>query len=173
MVHPANIRDRDGGILLLATLFGMYPFLKELFADDAYQGPEFHKALAKALPHLETEIVKRSDQAKGFIVLGLRGVIDHQRKRQSLLVVAGQDQPASQFATNHSESSQGLMRHRRPGPGPTADGGAHGPADGSPSAASVRIVRSDQVRPTASGRGLCPSGADDQNAAMRGQPKQK
>jgi putative transposase len=75
-VHPANIQDRDGGILLLATLFGMYPFLNKLFADAAYQGPEFHKALAKALPHLETEIVKRSDQAKGFIVLPKRWIVE-------------------------------------------------------------------------------------------------
>ena len=63
IVHPADIQDRDGGTLLLATLFGMYPFLKKLFADAAYQGPGFDKALAKVLPHLETEIVRRSDHA--------------------------------------------------------------------------------------------------------------
>jgi transposase len=45
-------------------------------AVGAYQGPEFHKALAKALPHLETEIVKRSDQAKGFIVLPKRWIVE-------------------------------------------------------------------------------------------------
>src|SRR5262249_45505288 len=33
IVHSADIQDRDGGILLLATLFGMYPFLQTLFAD--------------------------------------------------------------------------------------------------------------------------------------------
>ena len=38
IVHPADIQDRDGGILLLATLFGMYPFLKKLFADGGYRG---------------------------------------------------------------------------------------------------------------------------------------
>jgi hypothetical protein len=38
MVHPADIQDRDGGVLLLSTLFGMYPFLKKLFADAGYQG---------------------------------------------------------------------------------------------------------------------------------------
>jgi hypothetical protein len=42
IVHPADIQDRDGGILLLATLFGMYPFLQTLFADAGYQGPKFH-----------------------------------------------------------------------------------------------------------------------------------
>ena len=76
IVHPADIQDRDGGILLLATLFGMYPFLKKLFADGGYQGPEFHKALAKVLPHLETEIVKRSDQAKGFVVLPTPWIVE-------------------------------------------------------------------------------------------------
>src|SRR6202041_4087124 len=74
--HPADIQDRDGGILLLATLFGMYPFLKKLFADGGYQGPEFQKALAKILPYLETEIVKRSDHAKGFVVLPRRWVVE-------------------------------------------------------------------------------------------------
>ena len=76
IVHPADIQDRDGGILLLATLFGMYPFLKKLFADGAYQGPEFHNALAKILPCLKTEIVKRSDRAKGFEVLPRRWIVE-------------------------------------------------------------------------------------------------
>ena len=54
----------------------MYPFLKKLFADAAYQGPGFHNALAKVLPHLETEIVRRSDQAKGFVVLPKRWIVE-------------------------------------------------------------------------------------------------
>jgi hypothetical protein len=36
IVHSAGIQDRDGGILLLATLFGQFPFLETLFADSAY-----------------------------------------------------------------------------------------------------------------------------------------
>src|SRR3981189_3123533 len=31
VVHPADIQDRDGGVLVMATLFGMFPFLKTLF----------------------------------------------------------------------------------------------------------------------------------------------
>src|SRR6266566_2692751 len=76
IIHPADIQDRDGGILLLATLFGVYPFLKKLFADGGYQGPDFQKALAKILPQLETEIVKRSDRTKGFVVLPRRWVVE-------------------------------------------------------------------------------------------------
>src|SRR5207244_12652017 len=76
IIHPADIRDLDGGILLLAALFGMYPFLKKLFADGGYQGPDFQKALAKILPQLETEIVKRSNRTKGFVVLPRRWIVE-------------------------------------------------------------------------------------------------
>jgi hypothetical protein len=69
LVTAADVQDRDGGILLLSTLFGMFPFLRKLFADGAYDGPVFHTALAAILPNLETEIVKRSDRLKGFVVL--------------------------------------------------------------------------------------------------------
>lgn len=76
MVHPADIQDRAGGVLVLETLFGMFPFLKKPFADGGYQGPQFQKALAKVLPHLKTEIVKRSDTAKGFTVIPRRWVVE-------------------------------------------------------------------------------------------------
>ena len=76
VVHPADIQDRDGGILLLSTLFGMFPFLEKLFADSAYAGPVFHGALTKILPQLKTEIIKRSDRAKGFVVLPKRWIVE-------------------------------------------------------------------------------------------------
>ena len=76
LVHPADIQDRDGGVLVLKTLFGRYPFLKNLFADGGYQGPVFAKGQKKAMPGLATEIVKRSDAAKGFEVLPRRWVVE-------------------------------------------------------------------------------------------------
>lgn len=76
LVTPANVQDRDGGIALLSTLFGLFPFLEKLFADSAYQGPVFHKALASILPNLEAKIVKRSDTAKGFVTLPKRWIVE-------------------------------------------------------------------------------------------------
>ncbi len=76
IVHPANIQDRDGAILLLGTLFGKYPFLKKLFADGGYQGPIFEQAQKSVLPNLETEIVTRSDVASGFEVIARRWVVE-------------------------------------------------------------------------------------------------
>jgi transposase len=64
-----------GGVLVMSTLFGMFPFLKKLFVDSGYQGPKFAKALAKVL-HLDIEIVKRSDQVSGFVVLPIRWIVE-------------------------------------------------------------------------------------------------
>jgi len=75
-VHSADIQDRDGGILLLGTLFGLCPFLQKLFADAGYQGRQFMRALAKLLPHLKVEIVKRSDRLKSFVVLPKRWIVE-------------------------------------------------------------------------------------------------
>lgn len=76
VVHPADIQDRDGGILVLSNLLGRFPFLAKLFADGGYQGPQFRDAVKEILPRLQVEIVKRSDQAKGFQVLPRRWVVE-------------------------------------------------------------------------------------------------
>ena len=75
-MHAADIQDRDGGELVMATLFGLYPFLLRLYADGGYQGPWFRRAMAKIMAQVNVEIVKRSDHAKGFIVLPKRWVVE-------------------------------------------------------------------------------------------------
>jgi transposase len=76
LVTSAEVQDRDGGILLLSTLFGRLPFLRKLFADSAYAGPIFHNGVANVLPDLAIEIVKRRDDAKGFVVEPQRWIVE-------------------------------------------------------------------------------------------------
>ena len=76
IVHAADIQDRDGGAMLMATLFGAFPFLTRLFADGGYRGSRFQSAIARILPRVTVEIVKRSDQAKGFAVLPKRWIVE-------------------------------------------------------------------------------------------------
>lgn len=76
VVHPADIQDRDGGVLALSTMFGLYPFLAKVFADGGYQGEKFRDAMKQVLPDLSIEIVKRTDAAKGFTVLPRRWVVE-------------------------------------------------------------------------------------------------
>mgnify|MGYP001237917801 CR=1 FL=1 len=63
-------------MLLVATLFGMYPFLLKLYADAGYHGPGFQSAVRCVLARVEVEIVKRSDRAKGFLVLPKRWIVE-------------------------------------------------------------------------------------------------
>ena len=76
IVTAADIQDRDGGAWLLGTLFGLYPFLLKLYADGGYQGPEFRASVSAILSQVDVEIVKRSDRAKGFVVLPKRWVVE-------------------------------------------------------------------------------------------------
>jgi transposase len=76
IMHAADIQDRDGGTMLMATMFGLYPFLLKLYADGGYQGAGFQAAMKTIMAQVNVEIVKRSDQAKGFTVLPKRWVVE-------------------------------------------------------------------------------------------------
>lgn len=76
IVHAAAIQDRDGGVLLMSSLFGLFPFLRKLYADGGYQGPAFQKGLTRVLPQVDVEIVKRSDRAQGFEMLPKRSIVE-------------------------------------------------------------------------------------------------
>ena len=76
LVTAADVQDRDGGVLLMATMFGRFPFLQKLFGDGAYAGPIFRDGARKAIRSLLVEIVKRSDQAKGFVVEPKRWIVE-------------------------------------------------------------------------------------------------
>ena len=75
LVHPADLQDRDGGSLVLASIRRLYPWLRHIFADGGYAGDKLRGALAKA-GCWKIEIIKRSDRAKGFEVLPRRWVVE-------------------------------------------------------------------------------------------------
>jgi transposase len=75
IVHAADVQDRDGGVLLMATLFGAYPFLLKLYADSGYTGPKFRTGLARVCRQVDVEIVKRSDAGR-FVVLPKRWIVE-------------------------------------------------------------------------------------------------
>lgn len=74
VVHSAGIQDRDGAKLVLSQLVGGFPRLKRIWADGGYAGAlgDWVRALAGWV----LEIVKRSDDQKGFVVLPRRWVVE-------------------------------------------------------------------------------------------------
>jgi len=75
VVHPANLQDRDGAVLVLdERTRRRFPFLETIFADSAYGGPKLAKAMAGAAWTIE--VVKRPKDQKGFEVLPRRWVVE-------------------------------------------------------------------------------------------------
>lgn len=80
-VRSAGVRDRDGGVWATATLFGLYPFPLEPYADGGTQGPVFQVGRRRVCRRTDVEIVVRSDQAetataKGFPVPPKRWIVE-------------------------------------------------------------------------------------------------
>ena len=75
IVHPADIQDRDGAPTLLARVGSSFPWLRHIFADGGYAGDKLLDALNN-LGVWTIEIVKRSDVAKGFVLLPRRWVVE-------------------------------------------------------------------------------------------------
>ena len=75
IVHAADIQDRDGAPRLLRAMRSAFPWLRHVFADSAYAGGKLQNALAK-FGNWTIEIIKRSDVARGFIVLPRRWVVE-------------------------------------------------------------------------------------------------
>lgn len=75
MVHPADLQDRDGAPDLLASVRHAFPWLRHVFADAGYAGDKLRGALEK-LGDWTIEIIRRSDAAKGFVLLPRRWVVE-------------------------------------------------------------------------------------------------
>ena len=76
VVHAADIQDRDGAALVLdRQTRALFPFIAAIFADGGYQGPRA-AAAARRSGAWALQIVKRSDTARGFVVLPKRWIVE-------------------------------------------------------------------------------------------------
>ena len=74
-VHPADVQDRDGAVLVIEAVHQLFPWLRHLFADSDYNGPNLREALVK-FGDWTIEIVKRAAEAAGFQLLPRRWVVE-------------------------------------------------------------------------------------------------
>jgi len=74
VVHTANIQDRDGAKLVLEQVKGTFPRLQLIWADAGYSGKLID--WVKVVCGWALEIVKLSDDVKGFKVLPHRWVVE-------------------------------------------------------------------------------------------------
>jgi putative transposase len=74
VVHDANIQDRDGAKLVIARLKDRFPRLRLIWADGGYAGQLID--WVKLFGNWILQIVKRSDDIKGFVVIPHRWVVE-------------------------------------------------------------------------------------------------
>jgi putative transposase len=74
VVHPANLQDRDGAKLVLEKAQNKYSRLALIWADGGYAGQLI--TWVKEICHWVLQIVKRTDDMHGFVVLPRRWVVE-------------------------------------------------------------------------------------------------
>lgn len=75
LVHTADIQDRDGAPGVIADLLESFPTIACLFADGGYAGDKLELAMLKT-DSPKIEVVRRPDDAKGFVVVARRWVVE-------------------------------------------------------------------------------------------------
>ena len=74
VVHAANIQDRDGAKLAFEKLHGHFHRLRVIWADGGYAGKLVD--WVQGIFRWTLEIVKRSDDLSGFVVLPKRWIVE-------------------------------------------------------------------------------------------------
>jgi transposase len=76
VVHAADVQDRDGAALVLdRRARALFPFVLAIFADAGYRGPRAAGA-ARRSGRWRLRIVRRSEAARGFVVLPKRWIVE-------------------------------------------------------------------------------------------------
>ena len=75
-VTPASTPEREGGQKLLARTLGWFIWLRLMWVDSGYTGEAFARWVKTLRRKLKVEVVKRSDDMRGFKVLPRRWVVE-------------------------------------------------------------------------------------------------
>lgn len=74
VVHAADVQDRDGAKLVFKRMRKHFKRLKLIWADGGYAGKLIK--FVNQYYHCKLEIIKRSDNVKGFKVLPKRWIVE-------------------------------------------------------------------------------------------------
>ena len=74
LVTPADVQDRDGGAPVLRQAHRDLPTLQHVWVDGAYNGEAIDSTSKDT--GIRIEMVKRSDDVKGFKVLPKRWIVE-------------------------------------------------------------------------------------------------
>jgi transposase len=75
-VTAANVPEREGARGLLSAVLGWFTWLRRMWVDGGYSGPDFAAWVRTIRPKLEVDVVKRSDDVSGFKVLPKRWIVE-------------------------------------------------------------------------------------------------
>ena len=76
LVTVASVPEREGAQSLLSRVLCWFSWLRKMWVDGGYSGPEFAQWVRGLRPKLDVEVVKRSDDVSGFKVLPRRWVVE-------------------------------------------------------------------------------------------------
>lgn len=76
VVTAASVPERQGAQVLLSRVLGWFSWLRRMWVDGGYSGPDFAQWVRGLRPKLQVEVVKRSDDTSGFTVLPKRWVVE-------------------------------------------------------------------------------------------------
>ena len=76
VVTPTDTTERDGAQALLQRTLTVFTWLRRLWVDGGYAGTVFSSWVRNLRSQLEVQVVKRSDDTKGFKVLPRRWVVE-------------------------------------------------------------------------------------------------
>ena len=76
VVTPADCPERDGAKKVMAKVCDWFPSLRKLWVDGGYTGEAFETWVRDRWSKLDVEVVKRSDQVHGFVVLPKRWIVE-------------------------------------------------------------------------------------------------